>query len=115
MSRHRVDVRLRHMLDDATRAVAFCQGKTRADLDRDEMLSLALLRLLEVIGEAAKHVPENVRAQAPNIPWRQVTGMRDNLIHANRNVDLEIVWDTVNEHLSKLIDELEPLLARLTR
>lgn len=91
MSRHRTDVRLRHILDDARDAIRFCQGEQRPDLDRDKLLVLALQRLLEVIGEAAKHVPEEIRSQAPAIPWRQVTGMRDVLIHAYTDVDLDTV------------------------
>ena len=76
------------------------------------MLVLALQRLLEVIGEAAKHVPEHIRSQAPAIPWRQVTGMRDVLIHAYSDVDLDTVWDTVVNHLPPLVAEFERLLDR---
>ncbi len=110
MSRHDVSVRLRHMLDYARKAVAFTQGRSRVDLDKDEILTLALLRLLEVIGEAARHVPSEFRTQAPPIPWRDITGMRDRLIHAYPDVDLVIVWTTVTERLPQLVAELEKLV-----
>ncbi len=58
------------MLDYARKAVGFSRGRSRGDLDKDEILTLALLRLLEVIGEAARHVPSEFRAHAPAIPWR---------------------------------------------
>ncbi len=70
MSRHDVNVRLRHILDYARKAVAFSRGRSRGDLDKDEILTLALVRLLEVIGDAARHGPSEFRAQAPAIPWR---------------------------------------------
>ena len=111
MSRREVEVRLRHMLDDARKAAGFCRGRTRADLDEDEMLTLALLRLLETIGEAAKHVPDEFRSQAPGIPWRDITGTRDRLIHAYTDVDMDIVWMIVTERLPHLIAELEGLLS----
>lgn len=74
------------------------------------MLTLALLRLLEVIGEAARHVPSEFRTQASAIPWRDITGMRDHLIHAYSDVDLDIVWRTVTERLPQLISALEKLV-----
>lgn len=110
MSRRDVRVCLRHMLDAAQKAVAFCRGRTRADLENDEILALALLRLLEVIGEAARHVPSEFRARAPAIPWRDITDMRDRLIHAYTAVDMDIVWTTVTERLPQLVAELEKLV-----
>ena len=61
--------RLRHMLDHAKEAVAMVEGKSRADLDRDRQLNLALVRLLEVVGEAASRVPEDIRSLHPQVPW----------------------------------------------
>lgn len=73
-------------------------------------LSLALLRLLEIIGEAARQVPTDFRAQASAIPWRDITGTRDRLIHAYAEVDMDIVWTIVSESLPQLISELENLV-----
>ncbi len=110
MSRRDIEVRLRHMLDFARKAVTFCRDRERVDLDRDEILALALLRLLEVIGEAARHVPPEFREQHPVIPWRDITGMRDRLIHAYTTVDMDIVWTVATERLPPLIAELEKLV-----
>ena len=110
MSRHDVSVRLRHMLDYARKAVAFSQGRSRVDLDDDELLALALARLLEVIGEAAKSVSAEKRAQSTDIPWREITGTRDRLIHSYPDVNLDIVWQTVTEDLPRLISALEKLV-----
>ncbi len=107
MTRHDDLVRLRHMLDFARKAVAHCQGRTRSDLDNDELLALALARLRELIGEATKSVSAEKRAQITDIPWREITGTRDRLIHAYPDVNLDIVWNTVIEDLPPLIAALE--------
>jgi uncharacterized protein with HEPN domain len=70
-------VRLQHMIDAAQKAIAFTNQRTREDLDRDEMLSLPVVRLVEILGEAAKNVSDSTKARSPDIPWRQMTGIRD--------------------------------------
>jgi len=102
--------RLRHILDAARQAVAFIQGRGRADLDQDAMLSLALIRLLEIIGEAARGVSDTTRASHPEIAWIQMAGMRDRLIHGYYDVNLDIVWQTTNQDLPPLIAQLERIL-----
>ena len=81
MSRHESTVRLQHMLDHAREAVAIAQGKTRDDLHGDRILNLALVRLLEIVGEAASRTPLDERAQHGDIPWAQIVGLRNRLIH----------------------------------
>jgi uncharacterized protein with HEPN domain len=84
MSRHESLVRLRHMLDHAREAVAMVTGKRREDLDADRKLNLALFRLLEVVGEAASRTPPDERTQYAQIPWAQIVGLRNRLIHGVR-------------------------------
>ena len=103
-------IRLRHMLAAARKARRFVQGRGRTDLESDEMLSLAIVRLLEIIGEAATHVSEPVQAALPSIPWRQITGVRNRLIHGYFDVDHDIVWAIVEGDLPTLIIQLEALL-----
>lgn len=101
-------VRLRHMLDAARKAASFVDGKRRNDLE-DELLSLALVRLLEIIGEAAKSVSEETKRRHPDVPWRLMAGTRDRLIHGYFDVDLDIVWAILTEDLPPLIDKLEQI------
>ena len=83
---------VRHMLDHAREAVTLAQGKGRADLDDDRLLELALVRLLEVIGEAASRVSGEDRARYPEVPWPQIVSLRNRLIHGYDAVDLDILW-----------------------
>lgn len=103
-------IRLQHMLDAANEALIFIQGKGRADLDSDRMLVLSLIRELEIIGEAASNVSRQTRSQNSTIPWPDITGMRNRLIHAYFDVDLDTVWNTVTKDLPVLKAELEKIL-----
>ena len=104
-------VRLRHMLDAARRAIDFMQGRAKSDLESDEQLSLAVVRLLEILGEAAKNVSEDLRKGYPDIPWRQIAGTRDRLIHGYFDVDLDIVWQIISTDLPPLVAQLEKALS----
>lgn len=105
-------VRLQHMLDAARKAVQFTERRQRQDLTEDDMLALATVRLIEILGEAAKHVSPSTRDRAPHIPWRQIAGTRDRLSHAYFDVDLDVIWDIVRTDLPRLIPELEEMLER---
>ncbi|CAN5796749.1 DUF86 domain-containing protein [soil metagenome] len=98
------------MRDAARKAVAFTRGRSRSDLDTDEQLMLAVVRLLEIIGEAAKHVTGETRRRDPQIPWQQIAGTRDRLIHGYFDVNLDIVWQIVTHDLPPLIQALDRLL-----
>lgn len=108
---NRDEVRLRHMLDAAQKAIAFTQGRERTDLDTDEMLALAVVRLVEILGEAAKNVSLTLKDQTPNIAWRQIAGTRDRLTHAYFDVNLDIIWDIITNDLPLLVSKLELLLS----
>jgi uncharacterized protein with HEPN domain len=111
MPKHESSVSLRHMLDHAREAYTLVQNKSRADLDADRLLNLALVRLLEIIGEAASRVSPEERVHYPGIPWPQIVGMRNRLIHGYDLVDFEILWRTVVEDLPPLIVALESILS----
>lgn len=104
-------IRLQHMLDAAREALAFAAGKTREDLDHDRQLVLALVKCLEIIGEAASTVSAAGRAEAGEIPWEDIVGMRHRLIHAYFDINLDIVWNTVIGDLPPLINDLEKALS----
>jgi uncharacterized protein with HEPN domain len=104
------DVCLRHILDAAREAIAFSSNRSREDLNRDRMLNLSLVRLLEVIGEAARGISLSFLTGHPEIPWEKMVGMRDRLIHGYFDINLDVVWETVTEDLPPLIDQLEGIL-----
>ena len=111
MSKREDTVRLRHMLDATQKAQQFVKGRTRAEIERDEPLTLALIRLLEIIGEAAKNISPETRQRYPGIRWREIGGTRDRLIHGYFDVDWNILWDILTADLPPLITELEKALA----
>jgi uncharacterized protein with HEPN domain len=84
------EVHLRHMLDAAREAMSFAQGRTRADLDRDRMLVLSLVKDIESIGEAAYQIAEATRDELPAIPWADIIGMRHRLVHAYFDINLDV-------------------------
>ena len=107
------NIRLRHMLDAAKQIIGFTKGCNQKDLESNDMLSLSVVRLIEIIGEAAKNVSSEVQTSSPNIPWKQIKGTRDRLAHAYFDVDLDIVWEIVTNGLPPLILNLEKLIDQL--
>lgn len=102
------EIRLRHMMDAAREALTFSHHRARSDLEHDRMLVHALVRCIEIIGEAASQVTKDTQRQLPDIPWPSMVAMRNRLIHAYFDIDLDRVWDTV-------IDDLPPLIGTLDR
>lgn len=103
-------VRLQHMLDAALEIQQYARSSKPEDLGRDRKLVHSLVRLLEIIGEAATQVSEELRANAPGVPWPVVIGMRNRLIHAYFSINLTVVWSTSTEDIPPLITELQRLL-----
>ncbi len=100
-------VRLRHMLDSAQEAVELIDGKSRVDLDSNRVLSLALVRPLEIVGEAASKVTVATREQTPNIPWSQIVSLRHRLIHGYDTINMDIFWKILTGDLPALIAQLQ--------
>jgi uncharacterized protein with HEPN domain len=107
MMRHDPMVSVHHMLDHAREAAKMARGRGRADLDTDRMLNLSLVRLVEIIGEAATRVPEEFRGRHAGVPWRETVGMRNRLIHGYDTVDFDILWTIIQGDLPPLIAQLE--------
>ena len=101
--------RVHDMHEAARKAVTFAEGKARDDLEENEMLALALVRLLKVVGEAARYVPEEIKAANSEVPWPQIAATRNRLIHGYFSVDLDIVWAIIQNDLPELIEQLEKL------
>ena len=102
--------RLRHMLDAAEQAISFAEGRSREDLDADRQFLFALIRCLEIVGEAAARVSEELREEQPRLPWAKMASTRNRLIHAYFDINLDIVWHTVSEELPVLTKELAYVL-----
>jgi len=105
--------RLQHMLEHATETVRMAQGRSRSDLDTDRQLNLSLVRLLEIVGEAAARVSQELRENHPVIPWQDMIGLRNRLIHGYDAVDFDILWDIVKRDVPELISQLEQILGQV--
>ena len=103
-------IRLRHMLEAARDVRSFVAGRERPDLDRDRALAYAVIKGIEIIGEAATQVSAGTRAAHDDIPWRTIIGMRNRLIHAYHDMNMELVWKAAVGDLPPLIATLERLL-----
>ena len=97
------DARLRHLIEAANTAAAFVEGRTRSDLDDDQMLALALTKLVEIVGEAAKQVTAATQAEYPDVPWSAASRMRDRLVHHYFDIDLDVLWSTIEVDLPSLL------------
>jgi uncharacterized protein with HEPN domain len=102
-------VRLRHMLDSAMEAVELIKGKSRTDLNTNRVLSLALVRLLEIVGEAASKVTTDTRQQTPSIPWSEIISLRHRLIHGYDTINMDILWKILADDLPALIAQLNKI------
>lgn len=103
-------VRLKHMLEAARTCLKFGLGKVRGDFEKDQMLSFAVIRALEIFGEAASKISDQFQQRTPHIPWKAIVGMRNRLIHAYFDVDYDVVWGALRHEIPNIIPELEKLL-----
>ena len=107
----RDQVRLQHLANALNSAIRFAQGRQRGDLDTDEMLLFALVRAIEIAGEAASRVTVETRAQLPDLPWASIIGMRNRLVHAYFDINRDILWTTVAEAAPPLAERSKNVLA----
>ena len=98
------------MRNAAIEAQGFIAGCNRQTLDSNKMLVFALVRAIEIIGEAAANVSLECRERHPQIPWANIIGMRNRLVHAYFDVDLDILWNTATTKLEPLIEQLEEII-----
>lgn len=100
-------IRIRHMLDAIKETLCFSKGKGRNDLEENRMLTMAIIKELEIIGEAASKITSEFKAIQSHIPWLDIVGMRNRLTHGYFDVDLDLVWTTVQDDLPLLLEQLE--------
>ncbi len=100
------ETRLKHIREAALEALEMVRDSTREDLDTDRKLSLAVVRLLEIIGEAANGLSSEFKLSRTDLPWTGIIGMRNRLIHGYFDLNLDIVWQTIQEDLPFLLENL---------
>jgi len=110
MTRREPLIRIHHMLDHAREAVALLGDRSRSELACDRTLNLALVRLMEIVGEAAARIPEDFRSLHAQVPWQDVADLRNRLIHGYDAVDLDILWTIITDDLGPLIEQLDDMI-----
>ena len=99
------------MINFAKKALAYTQGMEQQHFETNSLIYDATLRNLELIGEAATHVPDNIREKYSTIPWRMIIASRNRLIHAYLGIDNDTVWSIIKEDIPELIEALEEIVA----
>lgn len=101
--------RIAHMREAAEKAVRLAGAHDRSDLETDEVLRLAMTKLVEIVGEAAKQVSDDARLEHSHVPWSAAARMRDRLVHHYFDINLDVLWRTVTEELPPLVDQLNDI------
>lgn len=113
MSRHDARVTLHQIIDHAERAQELCRGRTAPDFVENWQAGMAFERAMEIVGEAVKRLPEELRNRRPEIPWRQIAGMRDRLSHGYDSVDYELLVNAVRDEVPQLLSSVRAILHEL--
>ena len=101
---------LLHMRDAAKLAQEFVQGRKREALQNDLLFQLALVKAVELVGESAYHITDQLKSEHCNIPWQDIIDMRHILVHHYWRIELDDLWDTVNNDIPPLIDQMQQLI-----
>ena len=104
------NVYLGHMLDMARKATSKVEGMSREQYDADEDLRMVIAHLVQSIGEAAGRVSAPTRNLHPEIPWKQITGIRHRIVHDYMDVDYDVLWEVATRHLPQIADQLEKIV-----
>jgi uncharacterized protein with HEPN domain len=105
------EIRLKHMRDAALEVLSFIAGQSRQSLNADLLLVRGVSMSLGIIGEAASHISAPFREETPQIPWRQIIGMRNFIIHEYPGIDLDVIWDTASLRVPELLTAIKKILS----
>jgi len=115
MSKHDVLVTLREVSDFAREAHDLARGRRRDELGTDLSFQRHAERIVQLIGEAANRLPAEVRERYPSVPWRNIIGMRNRLVHGYGGVDYDVVWDVITVRAAALLNALPEIIADESR
>ena len=104
---------IEHILENIDKIKAFSKNISKEALFKNELKQYAIIRVIEVIGEAVKHIPDSLKKKYPEVPWKEIAGTRDKMIHHYFGIDLEIVWDIINQDIPKLKKQILEILKDL--
>ena len=102
-------IRIEHMIDAGGSVARFIAGRLKTDIETDEMLRFALVRAIEIFGEAASNVSTETKSAHANIPWQPIVGMRNRLVHAYFDIDADILWVAATQEVPALLPKLQAM------
>ena len=103
-------VKIKHMFDAASEILVFTKDKTKNDFENERILNLSVVHLLELLGEAAAGISNEVQVQYTKIPWKEIIAMRNRLIHRYFDINLDIVWETIKKDIPPLVPILKEII-----
>ena len=101
---------IEHILKSISQIELFSKGLTKDDFFKNELKQYAIIRAIEIIGEATKNIPASFRNKYPDIEWKKIAGTRDKLTHHYFGIDLDTVWNVIKEHIPKLKKDMEKII-----
>lgn len=110
MSKHDPLVTLQQMRANCEEILFLVKGKSKTNLESDRVLSLAVVRLMELLGEAATRIPDEIRQENSKMPWIQMIGLRNRLIHGYDDIDFDVIWNVISKDIPLLLDQLSSLV-----
>lgn len=115
MTEHHPRLYLTHILESADLVASYVRGLDLVEFAKDQQLQDAVVRRIEIIGEAVKNLPPGIREEHPRVPWKRIAGMRDKVIHDYMGVDIELVWTVaetlmpqLRSEISRILEDLDP-------